>query len=183
MDRALIVDDIAAGREIVGKVLCDAGFSIEIAVDANDASELFERVKFDLVVADHRPPGVDAIDLVRRIRRVSDAPIVVLAAIPSIDDCEQAIRAGADRFLRLSNDVERLGNVAREILTVQSGRSRADGTVVTREEARAIGQRELRSLLQRLLIECRGNIAEIARRMNRDRSTIRYHLRRMDMLE
>jgi len=182
MHRALIVDDVAAEREIVGKELSGVGFAIEIAVDVDEASSLFERTRLDLVVVDHRQPGIDAIDLVRRLRRVSDVPIVVLAALPSIDDCERAIRAGADRFLRLRGGVEDLGSAARALLTERTRSTRA-GETVTREEARAMGQRELRSLLQRLLIECRGNIAEIARRMNRDRSTIRYHLRRLNLLD
>jgi len=182
MDRALIVDDVAAVREIVGKELCGAGFAIEVAVDVEEASDVRGRIRLDLVVAGHRQPGIDAIDLVRRFRSVSDVPIVVLAAVPSIDDCEQAMRAGADRFLRLGGDVKALGNAARELLRERSQSTRA-GETVTREEARAIAQHELRTLLQRLLIECRGNIAEIARRMNRDRSTIRYHLRRLDMLD
>jgi DNA-binding response OmpR family regulator len=182
MDRALIVDDVAAEREIVGKELSRVGFAIDIAVDADEASSLFERTRLDLVVADHRQPGIDAIDLVRRLRRVSDVPIVVRASLPSIDDCERAMRAGADRFLRSKGGVEELGKAARALLTDRSRSARA-GKIVTREEARAMGQRELRSLLQRLLIECRGNIAEIARRMDRDRSTIRYHLRRLNMLD
>ena len=182
MDRALIVDDVAAGREIVGKELCGAGFSIEVAVDAEEASDVLRSMRLDLVVAGHRQPGIGAIDLVRRFRRASDVPIVVLAVVPSIADCEQAMRAGADRFLRFGANLKELGNAARELLTERSQPNRA-GETVTRAEARAIAQRELRKLLQRLLIECHGNIAEIARRMNRDRSTIRYHLRRLDMLE
>ena len=37
--------------------------------------------------------------------------------------------------------------------------------VLTRKDARALGERELRDLLQRLVVECRGNLAEVARRM------------------
>jgi len=182
MDRALIVDDVAAGREIAGKELSKAGFVVETETCTDAALEFLRGERLDLVVASHRQPGIDAIEFIRRLRKVSDVPIVVLAAVPSIEDCEMAMRVGADRFLRLGVGVARLGEVARQLLVLPISRSGAIGEL-TREEARALGQNELRSLLQRLVVECRGNIAEIARRMNRDRSTVRYHLRRMDMLD
>lgn len=182
MNRVLIVDDIAAGREIVSKELSHSGFLVDLAASADEALTILGTEQFDLVVADHRKPGIDAIDLIRCVRRTSDVAMIVLAASPSIQDCEQAMRAGADRFLRIHGDVERLGDVAHELLTDTSVRRRVGGRL-TREQARALGQRELHTVLQRLVIECRGNIAEIARRMNRDRSTIRYHLRRLDLLE
>ena len=182
MERALIIDDIAAGREIVGKELVNAGFLVELARTSAEALDRLDTAPFDLVVADHRSPGIDAMDVIDRVRRSSDIPIIVLAAAPSISDCEAAMRAGADRFLRLRDDVEGLSRIARELMASKAPRHNAGGRL-TREEARALGQRELRALLQRLIVECRGNIAEIARRMDRDRSTIRYHLRRLDLLE
>ena len=54
---------------------------------------------------------------------------------------------------------------------------------ITAAEARRLREHELFERLERLLIETRGNIAEIGRRMGRDRSTIRYHLRRFGMLD
>ena len=53
---------------------------------------------------------------------------------------------------------------------------------MTAAEAREIGQRELCLELEKLLVETRGNIAEIGRRIGKDRSTVRYHLRRFGML-
>ena len=53
---------------------------------------------------------------------------------------------------------------------------------MTAADARRLAERERFERLERLLIETRGNIAEIARRMGKDRSTIRYHLRRYGML-
>jgi len=53
---------------------------------------------------------------------------------------------------------------------------------MTAEQARRLGEAELFERLERLVIETRGNISEVARRMEKDRSTIRYHLRRFGML-
>jgi len=53
---------------------------------------------------------------------------------------------------------------------------------VTAAEVRRIARSELEAELARQLVDCRGNLAEVARRMGKDRSTIRYHLRRFGML-
>ncbi len=54
---------------------------------------------------------------------------------------------------------------------------------LTAAEARGLRDQELFERLEALLIETRGNIAEMARRLGRDRSTVRYHLRRFGMLD
>ncbi|MFO0689912.1 MAG: hypothetical protein U0900_14540 [Myxococcota bacterium] len=53
---------------------------------------------------------------------------------------------------------------------------------VTAAEVRRRARSELAAELERQLVACRGNLAEMARRMGKDRSTIRYHLRRFGML-
>lgn len=53
---------------------------------------------------------------------------------------------------------------------------------MTATQARVMRDRELFDLLERLLFETRGNIAEMARRLGKDRSTVRYHLKRFGML-
>ncbi len=181
VDRALVVNDLAAGREMVEKELLVAGFSVLFAADNREALGLLDAERPDLIVTDHHKPRLDGIELVRRVRAVSDVPIVILTTFGSISECERAMRAGADRFLQLRRDLARFGGLCRELLEKREPR-RVLAEGVTVEEARALRQLELRSDLQRLVVECRGNIAEIARRTKRDRSTVRYHLRRMDLL-
>lgn len=53
---------------------------------------------------------------------------------------------------------------------------------MTANQARSLGQQELFDRLEALLFETRGNIAEVARRLGKDRSTVRYHLQRFGML-
>ena len=110
-------------------------------------------------------------------------------AFGSIPDCEEALRVGADRYLQFRRDLDRVADVARELVTMSAttdrtvDRSERVPRGMTAAEARLLAQQELREELQKHLIDCRGNIAEMARRMDRDRSTIRYHLRRMGMLQ
>jgi CheY-like chemotaxis protein len=203
---ALVVDDLAESRLVLAERLAAADFEVETAADGLAAVDAFRRAGHDLVVTDVRMPRLNGIGLVRRIRETSSVPIVVVTAYPSVPDCEEALRVGADRYLQLRRDLERVGRIARELLAnsrcrrppasgaelrhaAENGHGTArhggalEPPVITAEEARRLGRRELRRELERQVVACRGNIAEIARRMGRDRSTIRYHLRRLGLLD
>lgn len=184
---ALVVDDLADGRRALGARLSEAGFQVVYAEDGLEALVQFFRTHPDLVVTDAQMPRLDGIALVREIRAISDVPVVVMTSVGSIPDCEQALRLGADRYLQVGRDLDRIGEVARGLLGDDASRTRPSwrpgDREITATEARTLAREELRMALQQHLVDCRGNIAEIARRMGRDRSTIRYHLRRMGMLQ
>jgi DNA-binding NtrC family response regulator len=137
----------------------------------------------DLIVTDCQMPRLDGIGLLRQIREFSDVPVIIMTAFASIADCEKAIRLGANRYLQFRRDLDGVGSVACELV----GSSRAERGLtglpdMTARRARSMAREELRGELEILLLDCRGNIAEMARRMGRDRSTIRYHLSRLGML-
>lgn len=182
LNRILVVGDRAAGRRILGKELAAAGFVVFYAKDDVEALDCLDVEAPDLLVTEHRPSSLDAIDLVRRVRAVSGIPVVVISAFGSIADCERAMRMGADRFLQFRTDLNRLGAVAQELVEGATSARTVD-LPLTASQARELGQKEFRHRLERLVVECRGNIAEIGRRMERDRSTVRYHLRRLGLLD
>ncbi len=189
LGRALVVDDLAEAREILGASLAKAGFMISYAADGMDAFSAFVRDQPDLIVTDWQMPRLNGLGLVRRVREISNVPVVMITAFGSIPDCEEALRVGADRYLQFRHDLDRVGEVARELVSIKTQTDRvADRRKsvlcgVTAAEARSLAQQELRKELQKQLIACGGNIAEMGRRMGRDRSTIRYHLKRMGMLQ
>ena len=197
---ALIVDDLAEAREAVGDRLCRVGFSVVYAEDGLDAFDAFVRDEPDLIVTDWQMPRLNGIGLVRRIRQISNVPVVMLTAFGSIPDCEEAMRVGADRYLQFRRDLDRVGEVACELIrdrvadegkirralptpATGVGRFRQASAGMTVAEARSLAQQKFRDELQRQLFDCDGNVAEMERRMGKDRSTIRYHLRRLGMLE
>jgi len=184
--RALVVDDLAKGREILGERLVEAGFEVSYAQDGIEALGVLRKLRPDLIVSDFQMPRLDGMGLLRRVRELSDVPFVMITDFGSIPDCEAAMRRGADRYLQFAQDVDRIGVVARSLVEsmADEGKPLADpDRPVTAEEARIRAQVDLRAELQHLVVECHGNIAEIARRMARDRSTVRYHLRRFGLLE
>lgn len=202
--RALVVVDPAEAQKSLGDRLAAAGFEITYARDGLEAFNAFVGRRVDLIVTDWQMPGLNGIGLVRRIRKISNVPVVMITAFGSIPDCEEAMRVGVDRYLQFGRDLDRVGEIARELMRhpragpptpkrmngspernfqASEVRSRRfDLARMTASEARLLARRELREELQRHLFECRGNVAEMARRMGKDRSTIRYHLRRLELL-
>lgn len=180
---ALVVDDTAEARALLQEKLSSCGFRVAQARDAFHALERLPEIAPDLVVTDLRMPGQDGIDLVRRIREFSDVPIIVITAYPSVPTCESALRGGAQRFLRWRHDLDRLGEVATELLRARERDPVDEGAVCDVAAARMRRQRELRDHLERLLVECQGNIARMAERLGRDRATVVYHLRKFGLFE
>lgn len=156
-----------------------AGIAVERA-DVLSGLHAFVRALPDLVVIDALIPEQAVNELVQRLRELSDVPIVV-------------VRGGTPASARLESEIgavhpvapERAEAVVAGLLREIAG-ARADASApvgpITAAQVRRDARTALRARLEHLLVECRGNLAEVARRMGKDRSTIRYHLRRFGML-
>lgn len=182
--QVLVVGERGGEQGALGIRLTQAGFQVSVAEDTLESVERVVRESPDLVVANNDEASrMDGIEWVRRLREVSDVPVVLVSAQGSIPECEEAMCAGANRFLQRRCDLDRIGAVARELTLERPAEGRIHRTPrMTATQARVMRDRELFDLLERLLFETRGNIAEMARRLGKDRSTVRYHLKRFGML-
>ncbi len=185
---ALVVDDPVGEVGVLGDRLASVGFAVSFARDGEEALEAFFRAPPDVVVTGRQVSRSGGLGLVRQIRAVSTVPVVMVTSFGSIPDCEEAFRAGVDRYLLLEGEGRHVGEAVRELVRESAdpmswpSRRRSEAGM-TAARMRALAREALREELGRLLILCRGNVAEMARRMGRDRSTVRYHLRRFGMLD
>ena len=99
MSRVLVVDDDATVREVVVDYLRAAGHDVQEAVDGTGALESVLRSGADLVVLDVMMPGLDGLEVCRRLRRHSDVPIVLLTALGSEQDRVVGLEIGADDYV------------------------------------------------------------------------------------
>lgn len=97
--RILVVDDDAAIAEMVGIVLADQGWDSVVADTGTEALLAFDRDRPDLVLLDVMLPGLDGVEVCRRLRERSDLPIVMLSARSEIDDVVRGLEAGADDYV------------------------------------------------------------------------------------
>ena len=97
--RILVVDDDVALAEMIGIVLQNEGYDVVFCADGSAALAQFQEHNPDLVLLDVMLPGMDGFDVCRAIRRVSDAPIVMLTARSDTSDVVTGLEAGADAYV------------------------------------------------------------------------------------
>ena len=99
----LIVDDEPIVTEVVGKYLQRGGFRIESAATGDAALALAEAVRPALIVLDVMLPGLDGVEVCRRLREsnspVARVPIILLTARGEEADRIAGLRTGADDYV------------------------------------------------------------------------------------
>ncbi len=101
--RILLVDDNVHGLTARKMILMDHGYEVETAPSGEEAWEIFQKNRFDVVVTDLRMGGIDGVELIRRIRAL-DAParIILLSGfIGCLGMTEKS--TGADELICKSN--------------------------------------------------------------------------------
>ncbi|HLH71373.1 MAG TPA: response regulator transcription factor [Candidatus Dormibacteraeota bacterium] len=98
--RILLVEDDHRLAASLRRGLEDAGFAVDAAYDGEEALACAEATPFDLIVLDVMLPGLDGLEVSRRLRgRRVHVPILMLTARDSVDDRVQGLEAGADDYL------------------------------------------------------------------------------------
>jgi DNA-binding NtrC family response regulator len=98
--RILVVDDEANARTALAELLRDEGFDVETAADAFKALGKYESFNPQVVVTDLKMPGMDGIELVKKIRGSEDpASVVVMTAFGAVSSAVDAMRSGAADYL------------------------------------------------------------------------------------
>lgn len=108
MARILVVDDESNIRLMLRLALEHVGHTVEQAADGEEGLTAFaEGTSFDLVLLDHRMPGLEGVEVLKELRRRDpDAKVILITAFGTVDLASEAIRAGATDFLRKPFTVE-----------------------------------------------------------------------------
>ncbi|MET9470073.1 response regulator transcription factor [Streptomyces sp. NPDC006544] len=97
--RILVVDDDPTVSEVVTGYLRRAGFTVETAADGPTALVCAERTRPDLVVLDLMLPGMDGLEVCRRLRANGRVPVIMLTARGDEDDRIAGLETGADDYV------------------------------------------------------------------------------------
>jgi two-component system response regulator MtrA len=97
--RVLIVDDDLALAEMLGIVLRNEGLEVSHVADGAGALNAFRDSRPDLVLLDVMLPGLDGMEVCRRIRAESGVPIVMLTAKSDTVDVVLGLESGADDYV------------------------------------------------------------------------------------
>jgi two-component system response regulator MprA len=97
--RILVVDDDARLAASLRRALAYEGHAVEVEGDGPTALAAARDRPPDLVVLDVMLPGLDGVEVCRRLRAGSDVPILMLTARDTISDRVSGLDAGADDYL------------------------------------------------------------------------------------
>ncbi len=96
----LVVDDDPTVSDVVRRYLERAGYAVTLSADGRDALAAYERIRPDLVVLDLMLPGLDGLEVCRRLRSsASGVPIVMLTALGEEADRVLGLQLGADDYV------------------------------------------------------------------------------------
>ena len=106
-DTILIVDDDLAIRRVLKEFLNSKGFEAHAASLAEEAIEILNRIKVNLVITNIRMPGMDGLKLTRLIKNRYDSDVIIMTGYHSFK-YEEAIRIGASDLLHKPAKLEDL---------------------------------------------------------------------------
>jgi DNA-binding NtrC family response regulator len=105
----LVVDDERTLARVVKIFLTEAGYETEVAGDAESALEMLERLKPDVVFTDVRLPGMNGIELLKKVREFdATISVVVMTAFGSIEGAVEAVKLGAFDYIKKPVDLDEL---------------------------------------------------------------------------
>ena len=100
--RVLVVDDIVANVRLLEAKLTAEYFDVATAMNGIEALESVQRIKPDIVLLDVMMPGMDGVEVCRRIKanpKTHHIPVVMVTALDQPEDRVRGLEAGADDFL------------------------------------------------------------------------------------
>jgi two-component system response regulator RegA len=165
----LLVDDDAIFRERLARAFRERGFVVEThgSVEAARSADAAESPEF--AVIDLRMPGASGLDLVRELHaRDAATRIVVLTGYGSIATAVQAVKDGAADYLSKPLDFPR---ILAALLGTQEEPGTGQGDWVSPSLARLEWEH-----IQRVLLECEGNITRAAKALGLHRRSLQRKL-------
>ncbi len=108
MNRILIVEDEEKIARFVELELEHEGYEVEKAFDGRAGLEMAENGSFDLIILDIMLPQLSGIEVLRRLRRTSDVPVILLTARDSVTDKVTGLDMGANDYIPKPFAIEEL---------------------------------------------------------------------------
>ena len=130
MARVMVVDDDLTVREVVVTYLRAGGYDVGESADGESALEDLKAERADLVVLDLMLPGIDGLEVCRRLRaKGDDVPVIMLTALGSETDRVVGLEHGADDYVTKPFSPRELVLRVESVLRRAGERSTVSGTV------------------------------------------------------
>ena len=110
----LIVDDEESVRDSLYNWFIEDGYKVDCATNAKEALSKLESRNFDIILADIKMPGMDGLEMHRRIKALNkEAIVIVMTAFASVETAVQALKDGAYDYVTKPFDPDDLSHLIR----------------------------------------------------------------------
>jgi DNA-binding NtrC family response regulator len=110
----LIVDDERSVRDSLYNWFIEDGYRVECAENAKVALTMLESDSFDIILADIKMPGMDGLEMMRRIKALKkESIVIVMTAFATVDTAVQALKDGAFDYVTKPFDPDDLSHLIR----------------------------------------------------------------------
>jgi two-component system, response regulator RegA len=166
----LVVDDDVTFRNRLVKALVCRGHDTHGAGSAGEATEVAKRISPQHVVVDLRMPGESGLQLISQLVRIDpQIEIIVLTGYGSIATAVEAMRRGAMDYLQKPCDADQI------LAAFDRGGEHDPAGDPEAESVPSLARVEWEHI-QRVLVECGGNISAAARRLRMHRRSLQRKL-------
>jgi len=121
--KILVVDDEEGARELFHTILSDEGYDITLANNGEEALNLFNRDKFNLVITDIKMPVMDGLQLLQEIRKAgSKTDVIMVTAYGEVETYLKSMSLGAVEYINKPIRLKELKRIVHKVLTEQKAR-------------------------------------------------------------
>lgn len=164
----LLVDDDKLFCRVLSSAMSKRGFAVQVSHNVEEATRLVGDTAPEYAVIDLNMPGDSGLVLVEKLHQLDEhTRIVVLTGYASITTAVEAIKLGATHYLAKPAD-------ANEVVAAL-GRESGDTSTAVSEQPMSTKRLEWEHI-QKVLMECDGNISATARKLSMHRRTLQRKL-------
>ncbi len=116
--KLLVVDDDQSLREFLEIFLAKEGYKVDSSDSGEKALELVKQSRYDLVITDVKMPGMDGVELLKKLKIIdATLPVILITAFASLDTAVDAMKEGAWDYLTKPFKIEELREVIEKALS------------------------------------------------------------------
>jgi len=119
MSKILIIEDEAAIRRVLNKIICNENdkFEVEEAEDGLAGFQMIEKMDYDLVLCDIKMPKMDGVEVLEKTQKIKpDIPFIMISGHGELETAVDTMRLGAFDYISKPPDLNRLLNAIRNAL-------------------------------------------------------------------
>ncbi len=123
----LIVEDDEKMRDLLRKIIAREGYQVEEAANGNAALTLIEKNVYDIVLSDVKMPGLDGIELLKKIKKISARTyVVIMTAFGTIDSAVESMKHGAYDYISKPFKLDEIQILIQKIIEERALRQEVD---------------------------------------------------------